>query len=85
MIDAPYSLTRPAAKAAGPASPGTTSAATDATESSGNAALATQQQAFNLAQSEDAELHRELAALDDMLMAQVKDEDEILKKWIAMI
>lgn len=89
MIGAPYTLTRPAAKAAGPLG-GTTSANSassdvNAAESAGNAALAEQQQSFNLATSESAELNRELAALDDLLMAQAKDEDEIMKKWIAMI
>jgi hypothetical protein len=52
--------------------------------SSGDA-VAAQHQAFDLAQAEAAELQRELAALDAMMMAQLKNEDEILKKWIALI
>ena len=47
--------------------------------------VAAQHQAFDLAQAEAAELQRELAALDAMMMAQLKNEDEILKKWIALI
>ncbi|MHB8147456.1 MAG: hypothetical protein ACYDGM_09410 [Vulcanimicrobiaceae bacterium] len=50
-----------------------------------DAAVATQSSAFDLSQAESSELQRELEALDEMMMAQLKDEDAILKKWIAMI
>lgn len=48
-------------------------------------AVAAQHAAFDAHQAEHAELLRELGALEDLLLAQVKNEDEILKKWIALI
>ncbi len=44
-----------------------------------------QHTAFDESQAEHAELLRELAALEDLMMEQLKNEDEIMKKWIAMI
>jgi hypothetical protein len=41
--------------------------------------------AFNYQTELDAEAERERAALEALLMAQLKDEDEVMKKWIAMI
>lgn len=41
--------------------------------------------AFDAQQAQHAELLRELAALEDLMMAQLKNEDEIMKKWIALI
>ncbi|MDQ2866739.1 MAG: hypothetical protein M3R51_11000 [Candidatus Eremiobacteraeota bacterium] len=48
-------------------------------------ALAAQRQAFDLAADEAAELEREREALEQLMLAQLKDEDEIVKKFIAMI
>jgi hypothetical protein len=51
----------------------------------GSDTVAAQHAAFDAQQAEHAEMLRELAALEDLMMAQLKNEDEILKKWIAMI
>jgi hypothetical protein len=40
---------------------------------------------FDDAQSERAELLREMNVLRDMALEQQKHDDEILKKWIALI
>lgn len=48
-------------------------------------AVAQQRQAFDFHLEEDAEMLRERNALADLLLAQLKNEDEILKKWIALI
>ena len=51
----------------------------------GAGALAAKHQAFDLAAAERAEIEREHEALQTMLMAWLKNEDEIMKKWIALI
>jgi hypothetical protein len=48
-------------------------------------AVAAQHGAFDAATAERAELLREQSALQDLMLAQLKNEDEIMKKWIAMI
>ncbi len=48
-------------------------------------ALAAQHQAFDLETAESAELEREREALEELMLAQLKDEDEVVKKMIAMI
>lgn len=48
-------------------------------------AVATQHAAFDEDQAEHAELLRELDALESLMLEQLKNEDEIMKKWIAMI
>jgi len=48
-------------------------------------AVATQHAAFDADQAEHAELLRELDALESLMLEQLKNEDEIMKKWIAMI
>jgi hypothetical protein len=48
-------------------------------------ALASQRQAFDFVAAERAEIEREHEALQTMLMAWLKNEDEIMKKWIALI
>jgi hypothetical protein len=47
--------------------------------------LAKMRSEFDGAQAERSELMREANALRDMAMEQMKKDDEILKKWIAMI
>ncbi len=65
-----------------PARPAAARAAGDGADDD---AVSERRHEFDLAQSEAAELQRELEALDAMLMAELKNEDEILKKWIALI
>ena len=71
-------------------------AANDATGANGDSELDAQQQAqehalalqkaqFDFDAEERAELERERAALETMMMVQLKNEDEILKKWIELI
>ncbi len=47
--------------------------------------VSAQHAAFDEQQAEHAELLRELDALENLLLAQLKNEDEIMKKWIALI
>jgi len=78
-LQAPVRSSRPTAHAAaaGPA--------TAAAKAAADAGVASQSAAFDSSQAESAELQRELEALDEMMLAQLKDQDAILKKWIAMI
>ena len=46
---------------------------------------AARQAAFDADQAERAEFLREMDALEAMMLAQLKNEDEIMKKWIALI
>ena len=48
-------------------------------------ALDVQQALFNIEMAEQAELQREREALEALQMAQMKNEDAIMKKWIEMI
>lgn len=47
--------------------------------------IAAQHEAFDFDAAERAEILREHAILQAMLMEQLKNEDEITKKWIALI
>ena len=84
-------MTAPLAPTIRPSRPGVTKTvapadpASAAAKAADDAAVAAQSSAFDLSQAESAELQRELEALDDMMLAQLKDEDAIMKKWIAMI
>jgi hypothetical protein len=49
------------------------------------AQVAAQHAAFNFQAAEDAELQREHDVLQALLMEELKNEDEIVKKWIALI
>lgn len=71
---------RPAATAARPAA----AAASDLSPDEQHA-LAEQHQAFDFQLAEDAELQREREALDALLMEHLKNEDDVMKKWIALI
>jgi hypothetical protein len=47
--------------------------------------IAAQRQAFDYEAAERAEIVREHEVLEALLMAHLKNEDEITKKWIALI
>lgn len=47
--------------------------------------IAAQRQAFDYDVAERAEILREREVLETLLMAHLKNEDEITKKWIALI
>lgn len=47
--------------------------------------IAAQRQTFDYDAAERAELLREHEVLEALLMAHLKNEDEITKKWIALI
>ncbi len=89
MIDALAVAARaPRAPQAKPAADPATGAAGDAPDDPTTAqehALAAMKAAFNYQTELDAEAERERAALEALLMAQLKDENEVMKKWIAMI
>jgi hypothetical protein len=67
-----------------PVSRGVVQADTDLTDEQ-KAQLAAQHAAFDFEIAERAELLREHEALQALLMEQLKNEDEIMKKWIALI
>lgn len=56
-----------------------------ATKTPANDEVAAQQAQFDQDMEERAELEREADVLRDMMLAQLKDDDEALKKYIAMI
>jgi hypothetical protein len=49
------------------------------------AQVAAQRQAFDYGAAERAEILREHEVLETLLMEHLKNEDEITKKWIALI
>ena len=49
------------------------------------AQIAAQRQAFDFEAAERAEILREHEVLEALLMAHLKNEDEITKKWISLI
>jgi hypothetical protein len=49
------------------------------------AQIAARHAAFDFQAAETAEMLREHEALESMMQEQLKNEDEIMKKWIAMI
>lgn len=78
---APHPSKTAAAKADAPTGDDAADAATQAQQR----ALAVQKQDFDFATQEQAELEREREALQSLMMAMLKNEDEITKKWIEMI
>ncbi len=48
-------------------------------------ALAQVKAAFDYEMAQQAEMEREREALEALLLANLKDEDEVMKKWIALI
>ena len=88
MIDALLAAARaPRAPQAEPAvDPATGAATADPAEPSAQEqALAQVKAAFDYEMAQQAEMEREREALEALLLANLKDEDEIMKKWIAMI
>ena len=73
--------TAPARTAARPAS-GTSGSDLTADQ---QAQIAAQHAAFDFQAAETAEVLREHEALQSLMMEQLKNEDEIMKKWIALI
>jgi hypothetical protein len=57
----------------------------DSDSSAQQSQIAAQRQAFDLEAAERAEIEREHEVLQALLMAFLKNEDEITKKWIALI
>jgi hypothetical protein len=60
-------------------------AATDDLTPEQQAQIAAQHAAFDFQAAETAEMLREGEALESMMQEQLKNEDEIMKKWIALI
>lgn len=60
-------------------------AANESNDSAFDLALLAQQQTFDLTVKQRAENEREMNVLRDMAMAQLKKDDENMKKWIALI
>ncbi len=57
----------------------------DPADSKAQDELAAQHAAFDLDQAKHAELLRETDALQTLMLQELKNEDEIMKKWIALI
>jgi hypothetical protein len=74
----------PASRSVMPTARGAAEASDDLTDDQ-KAQLAAQHAAFDFEIAERAELLREHEALQALLMEQLKNEDEIMKKWIALI
>jgi hypothetical protein len=66
------------------ASRGSTSNGSDL-DAEQQAQIAAQRQAFDFEAAERAEIVREHEAIQALLMEHLKNEDEIMKKWIALI
>ena len=65
--------------------PRSPAAAPDDVNAEGQAQIAAQHAAFDFELAERAEQLREHEALQALLLEQLKNEDEIMKKWIALI
>ena len=65
--------------------PRSAAAAADDLTPDQQAQIAAQHTAFDFRAAETAEMLREHEALESMMQEQLKNEDEIMKKWIAMI
>ncbi len=64
---------------------GTQAPPPSAGDADGQEQIVAQHQAFDFEAAERAEILREHEVLQTMLMAHLKNEDEITKKWIALI
>jgi len=85
MISSPMLAARtpraPQVKTATPAGDDKTDPATQAQEN----ALAAERQAFDIGMEQQAEFERERQALEQLMLTRLKDEDEIMKKFIELI
>ena len=79
-----YDRGAPASRSAMPTTRGAAQASDDLTDDQ-KAQLAAQHAAFDFEIAERAEMLREHEALQALLMEQLKNEDEIMKKWISLI
>jgi erythromycin esterase-like protein len=68
-----------------PAARSTAAAADDDLTAEQQAQLAAQHAAFDYQAAETAEFLREHQALEALMQENLKNEDEIMKKWIALI
>ena len=59
--------------------------AQQAKDAADQAAIAAQHAAFDFELAERAEILREHEALQALIVEELKNEDEIMKKWIALI
>ena len=89
-MNGPISPIRPergAASRGSPAAPrgGGDKAPEPAADPDLQAQIASQRQAFDYETAERVEIVREHEVLEALLMAHLKNEDEITKKWIALI
>ncbi len=71
--------------AAAPTGAAATPPPLDDTQAAQERAIAMQRHAFDAQVEEEAELEREREAMEQLMLAYLKDEDEIVKKYIAMI
>jgi hypothetical protein len=78
-------LERPLPVRAAGARPSPASGSSSDLSSEEQAEIAAQHAAFDFQLAEEAELMREHEALQTLIMEQLKNEDEIMKKWIALI
>jgi len=67
------------------AAPRSSAATGDDLTADQQAQLAAQHSAFDLQAAETAEMLREHQALEALMQENLKNEDEIMKKWIALI
>jgi hypothetical protein len=83
----PFRNDRTAATRGTPAAPrgGASASSSSDLGSEQQDAIAAQHQAFDYDAAERAEILREHEVLEALLMAHLKNEDEITKKWIALI
>jgi hypothetical protein len=58
---------------------------TDPADAQTQQTVAAQHAAFDADTAEHAEMLRELDALESLMLEQLKNEDEIMKKWIALV
>ena len=84
MIGAPMPAARTPRAAAKPAD-GAGANDDDPETQARHRALEAQHQAFDIETAETAELEREREALEAIMLARLKDEDEILKKFVELI
>ena len=82
----PFRTERATAARGAPAAPrgGASSGGDDVAPDQQNQ-IASQHQAFDFEAAERAEILREHEVLQTLIMAHLKNEDEIMKKWIALI